>query len=199
MTTNKYKFEMLGGEFCGNACRSVAYYCFEKFGKSEIEIEINNIKLLSNCNNNYAEVKVDYNVLIEKVSQLEDNIFLVKMNSISQIVVLENSSLFNKKASIEMAQQVIDKFKIDDFCVGVMYFSKNKMQPLVYIKKVNTFFNETACASGSIACAIVQDLIKKENYYKIIQPTNEIIEVHIGEKILVNGKIKRIRDGKITF
>ncbi len=67
---------------------------------------------------------------------------------------------------------------------GQINYSKNIIEPYVYVRKTDTLFAETACGSGSIAMNIAT------GFEKIIQPTEESIVVQRdGDYFEVSAKV----------
>ncbi|MCL4365993.1 hypothetical protein M1437_02085 [Patescibacteria group bacterium] len=89
------------------------------------------------------------------------------------------------KVSKRYLSRFAEKYNLPAF--GVVFYKENKITPYVFVKKTDSLFKETACGSGSIACALITG---SEN---IIQPTGETISVKIkGTKFTVGAKVVKI-------
>ncbi len=92
----------------------------------------------------------------------------------------------NKQPNKKGLKKLAKKYNLPAF--GVINYKKNKIQPYVYVKKVNSFVRETACGSGSIAYSLFS------GYKNIIQPTNKIINIRIKkDKILITAEVKECK------
>ncbi|GMO15326.1 MAG: diaminopimelate epimerase [Mycoplasmoidaceae bacterium] len=180
-------FEMAGGEFCGNACRSVGYYCFTKYNTPVLKLLINKIKINCECKKNYSSIKVAKKDLLKKIKKIDEYTSVVILKGITHIVLLEKSKYFVSNPTKEIADNVIKKLQIDDCAIGVMFVDKNtNLKPFVYVKAVDTFYYETACASGSLSCGIV---LNKNVSLK--QPSGDKLDFKIDKNyISVGGVIK---------
>ena len=199
LSEEEYKLTMAGGEFCGNATRCAAYYYMNK--KDKIEIKINEMKLQSGRD---EEGKIWCEIPIEnyKISKLEDNLYKVKLDGITIIVsrkILEREYL---EADLKArAKEIINLYddQINN-AIGVMFLNKIsneiKINPIVFVKTINTMFYENACGSGTIGTTMIESiLLNKSNKYKILQPSGESLETEI---IVKDRKVlKAVLRGKI--
>ena len=117
------------------------------------------------------------------------------------IIVKEKiSKNYLSKNLKEEGMKIINKYKILDDAVGVIFLekenSKFKIYPLVWVKNIDTVFLENACGSGTIATSIVESTLVNRSYtYKILQPSGKILETDIR---MENGIVtKAILKGKI--
>ena len=179
---------MAGGEFCGNAVRCATYDILNG-NAGAIKIKINN-KLTLNAgiddnNNVWCEIPIDSKSLISKINNdmyivdLGDITFLVLSQKYSKEYLADISNIKN------ISMSFINKYNLEDKkAVGIVYLQdiedKIKINPIVWVKSINTCFYETACGSGSIAVCIVLSYIKKESLtISLIQPSNKIIKASI--------------------
>ena len=150
------RLTMAGGEFCGNATRCAILYYDTKENES---IMINNkiIKGGKEEDNIWCEIPVDK----YKFSIIEKDIYKVELEGITMIIVKEKiSKNYLSKNLKEEGMKIINKYKILDDAVGVIFLekenSKFKIYPLVWVKNIVTVFLENACGSGTIATSIVE-------------------------------------------
>ncbi|MDR1102052.1 MAG: hypothetical protein LBL34_06870 [Clostridiales bacterium] len=136
VATDGYELKMAGGEFCGNACRCAAnYYLGGKQGEIELETAAGKVK----CGiNERGETWVELPKPTPRA--IAEGIYLVEMEGITHIV--------------------IDKASVGAKCVGVIPYESGAINPFVWVRDINTFFNETGCLSGSVAVASVMDVGK---------------------------------------
>ena len=189
------RLTMAGGEFCGNATRcAIAYYDIKE--KENIMINNQVIKGGKKDDNIWCEIPIDK----YKISIIEENIYKVELDGITMIIIKEKlSKNYLSKNLKEEGMKIITKYKVIDDAVGVIFTEKIdilKIYPVVWVKNIDTVFLENACGSGTIATSIVEAILEnKSSRYKIIQPSEEILETDIT---LENGKItKAILKGKI--
>ena len=105
------------------------------------------------------------------------------------IILLEGIGfiLLEKKQREEISKKDIidlaEKYNLPAF--GLIIYEKNKIFPYIYVKSTDSFVNETACGSGSIAFSIFS------GFKNIIQPTGKLIEVNIKkDKVVVSAEVK---------
>ena len=89
--------------------------------------------------------------------------------------------------------------KTNSLAIGVIllekFNKKIKINPIVWVKKINTLYYETACGSGSIATAIYKNIFNNQKEFKIIQPSGYYINIELDfinnymKKIIVSGKV----------
>lgn len=158
---------MSGGEFCGNACRSAAMYMQSNFGIENSKININKMKIKAFCNGKKSVISIDKNTLIKEIRELEKGVWLVRQQDMTQIVIKPNSKHFRQSPTKENAIYLKGKFNLNDLAVGVVFFDGKTQIPFIWVKAVDTFFEETACVSGSISSA----LTTPEKIVKVAQPS----------------------------
>ena len=78
------------------------------------------------------------------------------------------------------------------------YIGENiKIYPVVWVKEIDTLFLENSCGSGTIGVTILESVLKNKSCkYKVIQPSNMILETEI--EIIDKNTIKVILNGKIN-
>ena len=151
-------FRMAGGEFCGNACRAVAEFMRRRYGFTQSTIIINKIIIKATSDGETSQIVIPKKDLVKEIKPVQ----CVIMNGITHIIIPDD---------------------VGD-AMGIMFMKENKINPFVIVPKANTFFNETACLSGSIAAAMVSG----DN--KIIQPTGQPYSIKIDEsEITASGKV----------
>ena len=196
----KPELQMAGGEFCGNATRSAAsVYLEHKEGNLQMIV---NSKDLINAGvykdgKAWCEIPLYHgeNVVVEK----EPGIFIVKMNGMVSIVLKERIAkpyLEKKEKLKEYGMEFIKKYNLEySEAVGIMFCEEEngvfKINPVVWVRAINTLFYETACGSGTTAVCMVEAFLNKKSETRdILQPSGLIITAKIDyEKEIVKATI----------
>ena len=207
--------QMMGGEFCGNATRSLAFMLvarkypniiIEK-GIAKFYLTVSGVKepleVEVECDNNEnpisAKVQMPIYNNIDSVCQ-KDNVKLVSLEGISHIIVDNNMTPFRKESYKDDFIKLRDSLDLKDKeAVGVMWKTIEKdnsisMEPVVWVKDTDSYYYETSCGSGTVALALA---IAKENNnthqeFKIYQPSGKYIVaiVERDDKEFLNAYIK---------
>ncbi|MGH9439912.1 MAG: hypothetical protein ACRD22_19040, partial [Terriglobia bacterium] len=190
------RVEMLGGEFCGNATRSVVWLLTEgKEGKGLVET--------SSCSQPLKyRIKDEIVALVmpkPKVSQTEKGL-AVTFDGITQIVT-------STKATRPLLEQLINDETLGWNklpAVGVTNHDPMTRQARfsVWVKDVNTIFDETACGSGTAAIGIVQAYQTKQYHQlKVLQPSGETMQVSAGTngEVEISGAVDILFAGEIEL
>lgn len=190
--------QMMGGEFCGNATRSLAFMLVaRKFPKIIIENSIAKFYLTVSGVQDPLEVEVecdsDNNPISAKVQMpiyndlnsvcKKDNIDLVSLEGISHIIVDNNTVPFNQKNYKDDFIQFRNSLNLQDKeAVGVMWKTIEEdnsisMEPVVWVKETDSYFYETSCGSGTVAIALALAKENNNRYqeFKIYQPSGKYI------------------------
>jgi len=183
------ELQMAGGEFCGNATRSAAnVYLAGKQGS--IQIVINSKDLINagvyEDGKAWCEIPLYHgtDVIIER----EPGIFIVKMNGMISVVIQENAAkkyLEDKENLKEIGMEFIHKYNLEySEAVGIMFCENEKgllkINPIVWVRTIDTLFYETACGSGTTAVCMVEAFKKGESQkIDILQPSGLVITTSI--------------------
>ncbi|QQS61136.1 MAG: hypothetical protein IPN70_04600 [Candidatus Moraniibacteriota bacterium] len=178
-------FEMSGGEFCGNAARSAALILFRLGYGTFLQFTMSGIK-----NPVLAEVKENDGVSIVSCTfsdlplQLnigEDGEKIVDLGGIVHIILFKP---FPDEYE-QIHKHLRDRFYLNERdAVGVLWVEKIQeegkiqIEPVVWVRSIETFFHETSCGSGSIATAIAVGVSEVE----VVQPTGESIFVKVDHQ-----------------
>jgi len=197
ISLDKFKLDMAGGEFCGNATRSAAYH-YLKGNKGEIKINIsNNMVIKAGVDENkraYSEIPLYFGK--DFINVIDNGIYEIIMQGIKYIILEKEVSkqyLSDKKNIKANAMKILEEYNINGAeAIGVIFIEdvneKIKIHPVIWVKTINTLFYETACGSGTTAVAILQAVkYNKSQNVDVIQPSNQIITARI---ILNNRKIE---------
>lgn len=214
------RLQMMGGEFCGNATRSLAAFMVHSDypqikkdnNKYIIALEVSGMDQLINCeveklqgNNKYLskiempvplsikEIEVDYNGKLLKTIRVD-------LPGISHFVV-DKKKIDDKDDFYQIIKETMNKEQYDAF--GVMYydFKENFMEPLVYVKPTNSLFWERSCGSGTCALGCALAFIEEKNISTdVIQPGGNLkvsVEYTDGNinKLYLNGEVEIVSEG----
>ncbi len=209
--SNKIKrLEMAGGEFCMNATRC-AIYEYSKENREEVEISVsgtNKILVGRILNDNKVEVRLDIGKNMDDLIEIKNDFICVKIDGIL-IAILdeEKSKKYIQKlkeneevAKNELKQLMITEIDSEEKAIGIMLLEKEsektKINPIVWVKEIDTVFYETACGSGSLGVAIYKYLKNKDKKIELIQPSGYSINIEIDEnknyieKAIVSGIVE---------
>lgn len=195
----RFRLHMMGGEFCANAARSLAYYIAQKQGLNKVHLEVSGfpeeleIKIDKEC----AEISFPGNFFVRRKPVEEGD--LIDLMGIRHIVI-DHGVHYD-------AQSLIEKYQEDLPAIGIIRTSQHefgmRIDPLIWVRNTNSFISETACGSGTVAAAISAYYRNPSQYtFKIVQPSQEKYEVTVVpqgnsfQNITLNGLIKY--NGKVA-
>lgn len=190
------RLEMAGGEFCMNATRC-AVYEYSKENKEKIKISVSgtNKDLIGRVlSNNKVEIKLDILKNIEDLIEEKKDFIYVKIDGILIVIFDEEKSKRYIKKLIENEEQA--KKEIKEFmtkniqttekAIGIIFLEKIsgmiKINPVVWVKDIDTIFYEMACGSGSLGTAIYNYYKNKEEKLELIQPSGYTINIDLDVK-----------------
>ena len=140
----------------------------------------------------------------KSIKDLNNKSSIITLQGITHIVIEENNldSKYSKEQLKKEAYKILkDNNLLSLPAAGVLYINyldRNiiKLIPIVFVKKINTLFYETACGSGTVAIGIYVSYRRKKSVnLDIIQPSGNIIKV---ETIVDDKKIYQARiSGKV--
>ena len=202
------RLEMAGGEFCMNATRC-AVYEYSKENKNEIKISVSgtNKELIGRLlSDNKVEIKLDICKNIENLIEVINDITYVKIDGILiAIFDEEKSKKYIRKlkeneeiAKNEIKQLMIKEIQSEEKAIGIMFLEKNlgkiKINPVVWVKDIDTVFYETACGSGSLGTAIYNYFKNKEEKIELLQPSGYEITIELCAKgnFIENARISGV-------
>ena len=203
----KFRLEMAGGEFCGNASRAFACYLYkEKFiGTKRFQISVSGYPDLIDCKvdrkgeHYFSEVDLKFRKpisnFIENKTLNNQKISVVHIPGISHIFLDINLFKFDIENYSGQAKSIIQKLNLLNLpAVGVVWFDDRQIHPVVYVKDIDTLFYENSCGSGSIAYGIYQVYLDNQDglfSYDVIQKNREVVKVTIElkDKIITHAKL----------
>ena len=188
--------EMAGGEFCINATRCAIYeYSKEKKDKIEISVSGTNKNLIGRVlNDNKVEIKLDISKNIDELIEVQNDFTLVKIDGILIVIFDEEQSkeyIRKLKDNENLSKKELKEFmsksiQTNEKAIGIMLLEKIsdkiKINPVVWVKDIDTVFYETACGSGSLGTAIYNYYNNKDEKIEIIQPSEYSISIELDTK-----------------
>lgn len=219
---NCIRLQMMGGEFCGNAARSLAavlvdkeYPCVKKKNeKFMVPLEVSGFNGVINCeveclkNNNEYNSKISMPLVKETKDfyiNHDGTVYKCTMVDFSGIIhlIVDCKGIADKEGFFYKVKSELEYTGFD--ALGVMFYDyeKSYMEPLVYVKGTDSLFWERSCASGTSALAVALTQ-KQERSLDILvkQPGGELQVTtewynECIKKIYLNGKVKIVAEGKI--
>ncbi len=208
------RVEMFGGEFCGNATRSVIRLITE--GKDYAgKIEVSGVDRPLAFESKDGNITVEMPLPQEPASELAkvvDEGVLVSLDGIAHVVVTDD--VLRKAASPKERLQSLlasNTYGLaEQPAVGVTYYNEQTEVAdfAVWVKEVDTIFDETACGSGtsSIGIALAQEQ-QKSTTVSVLQPSGETINTaaHYDAKkgkvvsSTISGTVDILYDGRLTL
>lgn len=210
---NTLRLQMMGGEFCGNATRSLAAYMVyanhpsinkRDDEKHSVILEVSGSQELLNCivtktdKGNILNSRITM-PLPERVTTISVNLVAVTrvdFQGISHFIV-DSAEVEDKDEFYNHIKRYMDKEDYDAF--GIMYYDNDEefMEPLVYVRMTNTRFWERSCASGTSAFGIAKAVKTKENTNMKVKQPGGILEVEVR---LEDGEVKEVSlDGRVEI
>lgn len=156
---------MAGDEFCGNAtmCAAIHYGARHGLNKARVYVKVYSIDDLIQVDieeisekNWIGIVKMPRPRKIIDIKFPNGNTFpVVYFSSIAHIIVADSENdidtRFEKEKSESLIKNWCEFLKVP--AIGIMHYNINdsSIEPLVYVKSVDTLFWENSCASGTTA------------------------------------------------
>lgn len=189
------RLEMAGGEFCGNALRCLgALLALQDRIRETFLVE-------SSGTNDTLKVKVRRNK-----SVIEFPIEGIKYaNNICELPGIIHFLTEDKFKKSGVKKQLKEKGLLTKQAAGVMSYEKEaynkyRLTPTVWVNKARTLYEETACASGTIALSYMLYSKYKLKKIKIIQPSGACFDIEISGKIIkLSGPIVGVAKKEINL
>jgi diaminopimelate epimerase len=204
------RLQMMGGEFCGNASRSLAYLIFRESGIKKMQLECSGFPKPLLCEI-YAKGKA-----LTCAITINSNVFKLKKIAGYDLVIMPGIVylIIHGKINKNKAKQILASLGLlKKPAVGIISIQKKSaklvvsgkskksaefsIKAFVWVKATKTFYEETACASGTIAAAFcIRKLQSKNNQFRsknkffITQPSRSVFSVNFkGRLCILNGPI----------
>ena len=203
------RVEMMGGEFCGNAARSVIALITKGLDyEGLIEVSGVDYPLQFVVKNGRVRLEMPLPKAQSLVEKVEEG-FLVHLDGITHLVVIGNHKISPREQFLALKEK--DQYHCTSYpAFGVSYFDPETKNAdfCVWVKAVDTVFDETACGSGtsSIGIALAQSS-QTSIVEKVRQPSSEEIVTIADydlqlEKIsgsFIEGEVKILFDGEFSI
>jgi D-alanyl-D-alanine dipeptidase len=188
------RLEMAGGEFCGNASAAAGVLLANEQTKSTVKYGVSGfegsvVTEVTPLDRSRYQVRTFFNGMDYKVECFEykgKRLSVVDMKGIVHILI---EGTFPSSNYELIQRDLIDGLNLcDRNAVGVIWYKqqarKVQINPVVWVKEVDTLYYESACGSGAIAAALCT------GSRKIFQPTGECISVDIEQdKIIIECEV----------
>lgn len=187
------RLEMAGGEFCMNGTRCAIWeYLKGKEGEIEISVSGTDKMILGKVlNNKKVEIQLNISKNITDLYEVKNDFTCVKIDGILIAILDEEKSKKyiqklrenEENAKNELKQLMITEINSKEKAIGIMLLEKElgkiKINPIVWVKEIDTVFYETACGSGSLGIAIYNYLKNKDKKIELIQPSGYSINIEL--------------------
>jgi len=210
------RLQMMGGEFCGNATRSLAAYMvysgypgIKKVDNGyEVELKASGVKDTIKClvkpadreNTYYSQISMPLPLSVKEHSFYYNketiNTIIVNLPGIVHIIV-DSNRIEDEDEFFQIVKSEMDEIEYDAF--GIMFYDKNKnyLKPLVYVKVTDSLYWERSCASGTCALGVALAYEKNQPISKSIHQPGGNLEVSLDWK---NGEVNGIKlDGLVEI
>lgn len=198
------ELQMAGGEFCGNALRSLAYLLLDgKAGETLIKVSGVDQPLKAGVKRvRTAFGQMPILASLDSIQRYTTDIYLVKLLGITHLIVTKSESMSESAIKQKGKQLLKDTHLLyTEPAAGVMFLSKDygqfSIKPVVWVRDIKTLFLETACASGTAAVGLWQSWMTQspETSLSVRQPSNEFISITVSRNrtsfvnAIINGPI----------
>lgn len=193
-------FQMSGGEFCGNAARASAFIIAEKTGETSGQFTMSGFDGIVNYTIlDSGEVRCTFPGLPMdlEVKHLSNGLngSLVDLGGIIHFVVSSDFAFSdNEEWYKKIHSEVVEELGLSSRgAVGVIWQSgsgKNiRIDPVVWVRDIDSFFYETACGSGTLAALAASSL----DLLSVVQPSGEaILAGKDGDTYILQSNISEV-------
>lgn len=206
-----YRLEMMGGELCVNALRTLAYLYFRRTGERSFVLESSGSdQSFQMAITPEDSVSLQFKMNIQHIP-LGGDLGLVQLQGISHFVEefpsldLTTPELIMKRHAA-LCEKYAEYLKHVE-AIGYVPYDKRdmiKIVPLVYVPETNTKIFESACGSGTIAVSIHEHILSKGvDEFSIQQPSLAAFKLQVQETtpnvydVHLTSDVELISQGKI--
>ena len=153
------RFEMMGGEFCGNATRAFGMYLARAkgmTGKNRLLVETSGcdraVAVETDADAGTSEAEMPLPQLVRRVARGDVRGTLVHLGGIAHLVVegvAPGEAYFRRAEPLFAELPGLDAY-------GVIFLADGAMTPLVKVRATGTLVWEGSCGSGTLAAAVAQ-------------------------------------------
>jgi diaminopimelate epimerase len=216
------RLQMMGGEFCVNATRSLAAVLVREHHASIREVgglfkvpievsgteaihmsevsatddyEVYEVSLEMPLHTGYEEITIDY-------EEGQINGTLVSFDGITHLVVPAD----NIKSKLDFYHTIVNKLFLPEVeAIGIMFYDdKNSfIEPLVYVRETDTLIWEKGCGSGTAALGIYLTHITGSSVSQSVnQPGGSMTVSTVWsngrvDKVIIGGKVAIVAEGSV--
>lgn len=151
--------EMMGGEFCGNASRSLGLYLAKNSNSLQTDTVMirvsgatGKLEVRTDLKLNEAKIKMPPIQLIGNIKTVEYGLVpMITMEGIIHVLLIDHQ--LDKTKGEQLIRGLADRVGHD--AIGVMYYESDRrfLTPLVWVRTTDTMIWESSCGSGSVALA----------------------------------------------
>lgn len=190
---------MFGGEFCGNAARAAVWVLTQgNFGAGNLEFEVGGKpKVLAYEVFEDGQVEVEMPLPSKNVIEKRKEGILVRLAGISHLIIDYNpGEVLSSEELKSKARTILGRNNLlREPAAGVMFYSKelSTVEPVVWVRDMETYFYETACGSGTCAIGVAESYKQRRSVeIAVQQPSGKIITVSAeqNEASVFSAKIK---------
>lgn len=208
------RLDMMGGEFCGNACRAAAaVMAREGVGLAPCagglcgELSVSGapgpvgLRVMGEGGDCWAEMPLPP-VLGEGVMEPEAGVGLVRLPGITHLCLDEECHPF----PADFAQATADlraRFGLDGEAVGCIWYRQGEpcaIKPVVWVRSTDSTHFETGCGSGSLALAMWLGRGQKiPTGLTVLQPSGGVVGVRFegdGPRAWIHGPVALVARGE---
>jgi len=210
------RLDMMGGEFCGNACRAAAaVMAHEGRGLTALNADLCGELSVSGAEDalkvEVRQMNDGYNCQVEmpmagtRICTLEPGLTLVRLPGISHLCLDERRHAFADDYAA-VAAQLRRTYGLEaDDASGCIWYSDSSVgvtiRPVVWVRQTDTTYYETGCGSGSLAVAMCHGGQKFPIRLKIRQPSGADVGVCLEQeadscKAWIYGSVALIARGE---
>lgn len=217
---NTLRLQMMGGEFCGNATRSLAALMVhlnlpgitKSDDKYDLALEVSGSDELLNCQVRTTENEHSYFSRVEMpLPEKISNSNIMFNNTLVDFIrvdfpgithfIVETSLIEDKESFFQEMKAKTESDNLDAF--GIMFYDTKTsfLTPLVYVKATDSKFWERSCGSGTTALGVALAFKKNTDLHEYIkQPGGElevIVKLHDGKvkSLHLDGEVKIVSEG----
>jgi diaminopimelate epimerase len=210
-TNAKAILEMAGGEFCGNATRSLAYLLLGG-KKGELSIKVSGTNRTLKAGISEPDRAFSYMPIYKafsSVQMVDKNLYKVELEGITHLITPKPRGCTAEELKKQAKELLVQNGLLySRLASGVMFISEVKnsdaifMEPIVWVRDTETLFYETACASGTTAVGLYTAKYKNTSNrsISIIQPSGAKMDVTIRtnnqtiSNAIINGQVQILQN-----
>lgn len=207
------RLQMMGGEFCGNATRSLAWVLWHKRRRGIdtsariVTLEVSGVArpLSAEIHDRMVRVEMPIKKELSSIKSIKAQT-VVELEGISHVVLRRPAP----RDAREEANRLLDELGLKGLeAAGVLYCEKREdgvsLTPIVWVRETATLVEETACASGTVCVALVESANagRSVDNLKVYQPSGSFItaSVEFGKgqflRAFIEGPVEILEEGEL--